>query len=115
MQTVKHLTTIKNTKSSEVHITMLEQLPLSNDKQIQVQLLKPTHRVRSNYVMLVSCADEGRLAYLRNFFLCQDGDNNTTLTAANHLMWRLRIAPGQQIQLPFKYQLEWPQNTDINL
>jgi hypothetical protein len=45
-QTVKHTITIKNTKATDVHVSVFDQLPKSNDGQIKVRLLKPTITVR---------------------------------------------------------------------
>jgi hypothetical protein len=44
---VKHLITIKNTKATDVHVAVFDQLPKSNDGQIKVRLLKPVLSVRS--------------------------------------------------------------------
>jgi hypothetical protein len=38
-----------------------------------------------------------------------------TLTASNNVKWKVDIKAGKQVQLPFKYQLEWPLGQEINL
>ena len=43
---MKHTITIKNTKATDVHVSVFDQLPKSNDGQIKVRLLKPTITVR---------------------------------------------------------------------
>jgi len=87
LKTLKHLITIKNTKSKEVEMLVYDQLPKSNSSQIKVHLTRPV------------LAEQ----------------ENVRLTEANNLEWDLRLKPGQQIQLPFEYQIEWPVGVEINI
>jgi uncharacterized protein (TIGR02231 family) len=86
LKTMKHAITIKNTKSEKITVTVFDQLPKSNDSQIKVKLLKPT---------------------------IQEGDHEVSLTQANNLKWKKDIASGKQIQIPFEFQVEWPQGIDV--
>lgn len=88
LKTVKHTITIKNTKATDVHVSVFDQLPKSNDGQIKVRLLKPA---------------------------ITEADKSVTLTASNNVKWKVDIKAGKQVQLPFEYQLEWPLGQEINL
>lgn len=88
LKTVKHRITIKNTKATDVHVSVFDQLPKSNDGQIKVRLLKPT---------------------------ITEADKSVTLTPSNNVKWKVDIKAGKQVQLRFKYQLEWPLGQEINL
>jgi len=87
LRTTKHVITVKNTKSKDISVTIFDQLPKSNDSQIKVKLLKPN----------------------------LEGATDVSLTDANNLMWKKEIPSGKQIQLPFEYQLEWPNGQELTL
>jgi len=86
LKTLKHLITIKNTKSKEVTVVVFDQLPKPNDAQIKVKLLKPT---------------------------IQEGQTDVVLTEANNLKWKRDIPAGKEIKLPFEYSIEWPVGQEL--
>lgn len=88
LKTIKHTITLKNTKTTDVHVSIFDQLPKSNDSQIKVRLLKPA---------------------------ITEEDRSVILTAANNIKWKVVLKAGQQIQIPFEYQVEWPSGQEISL
>jgi len=87
VKTVKYQLTIKNTKAKDVQLTIFDQLPKPNDSQIKVKLLKPT---------------------------IVEGQRDVVLNEANNLRWKVELAAGKTLQIPFEYQIEWPVGQELS-
>ncbi len=82
----EYLITIKNHKQTTEEIVIWDQLPISSNEQIKVQLLEPIYKEDSDKLR------KNDLEYLEWFFL---------------------LKPSEEVQIPFKFSVEHPQELDI--
>ena len=77
----EYLTTIKNNKGSKQEIVVWDQIPISRNEQIAVELIEPKYK--------------------------QDSEK-LKMTEENFLQWRLELNPGEEIELPFSFSVTYP-------
>lgn len=82
------LITVTNQKREEVEIVVWDQIPRPQDEEIKVVLQKPEYK-----------GDTERLK----------------LTAANYLEWFHTVKPGEKIEIPFAFVIEYPQDKKISI
>lgn len=82
-----YLITVHNTKKTAETLTVRDQLPLSQNEQIRVELLKPSLHDKSASPRL----DEQML-----------------------LTWELTMEPGQKLELPLVFAVEYPRDMPIS-
>lgn len=85
-QHVQCHTTIKNTKVVEIEVAVLDQLPVSHDDKIKVKLLEPNLK-----------------------------EEKARLNEYNNLEWKLHIPAGGKIEIPFKYDIEYPKDKEVEI
>lgn len=90
LKTVRHETHITNTKTQEVVVYIYDQLPLSSDEKIKVNLIHPDLRRRDN-----------------------NQNNGITLKDTNNLEWKCVLPSRGECRLPFEYTIEWPIDKQI--
>jgi uncharacterized protein (TIGR02231 family) len=81
----ENLVTITNNKKTEIEIVIWDQLPISNNKEITVELLEPKQI------------------------------NNTSLkkTDNDFLEWMYKIKPGEKLEIPLKFAIQYPKGREI--
>ncbi|CAF1088362.1 unnamed protein product [Rotaria sordida] len=91
LKTVRHETHITNTKTNEVIVFVYDQLPLSSDEKIKVNLIQPDLRRQDN------------------------NPHNTimTLKDTNNLEWKCVLSSRGECRLPFEYTVEWPYDKQV--
>lgn len=78
---------LKNRKKTEVSITVKDRLPISTNQQITVKLEEPDYRKDSDALK----KDETGI-----------------------LTWALVLKPGEELELPFRYTIEYPQGARLS-
>ncbi|CAF0923926.1 unnamed protein product [Rotaria sordida] len=91
LKTVRHETHITNTKTNDVIVFVYDQLPLSSDEKIKVNLIQPDLRRKDN------------------------NPHNTiiTLKDTNNLEWKCVLSSRGECRLPFEYTVEWPYDKHV--
>jgi len=85
--TSEFVTTIKNTKLVPVLIKISDQLPQSTDEKIKVRLIEPDLKL---------------------------SNPNIRMHPTDYLIdWTITIAPGEEVRIPFKYIVEFPQGQPL--
>jgi uncharacterized protein (TIGR02231 family) len=82
------LATITNRKKSEEEIVVWDQIPLPCHEEIKVTLLKPKYK-----------EDSDRLK----------------LTKANFLEWYYKLKPGEKVEIPLSFTIEYPLGKEIDV
>ena len=90
LKTVRHETHVTNTKSHDVTIFIYDQLPLSSNERIKVNLVTPDLRRKEIQLNKI-----------------------ITLKDTNNLEWKCILPPRGDCRLPFEYTVEWPTGIDI--
>jgi uncharacterized protein (TIGR02231 family) len=83
----EYLITLKNHKSTTEELVVWDQLPISGSEQIKVHLLEPTFKENSDKLK------KNELEYLEWFFL---------------------LKPSEEVQIPFKFSVEYPQDMAVS-
>ena len=78
---------ITNNKTATHEIVVWDQLPISNHEKIEVKLLQPDMKVPQD---------------------------NFKMDEYDYLAWTYKAEPGQKIQIPFKFSIEYPQDMSIS-
>ncbi|CAF3845759.1 unnamed protein product [Rotaria sp. Silwood1] len=92
LKTVRHETHITNTKTNEVIVFVYDQVPLSSDEKIKVNLIQPDLRRKDNN--------------LHNTII--------TLKDTNNLEWKCVLPSRGECRLPFEYTIEWPFDKQVD-
>lgn len=82
------LITITNRKKTGEEIVVWDQIPLSENEDIKVTLLKPRYK--------------------------QDSDQ-LKLTKDNYLEWLCQLKPGEKTEIPLSFVIEYPLDKEINI
>ncbi|CAF3641616.1 unnamed protein product [Rotaria sordida] len=90
LKTVRHETHITNTKTHEVAVYIYDQLPLSSDEKIKVNLIQPDLRRKDN-----------------------NPHNTITLKDTNNLEWKCILPSRGECRLLFEYSVEWPYDKQV--
>ena len=83
----ENLVTLTNNKKTAVEIVVWDQLPIPKNKEISVELLEP-----------------------KQF-------NNKTLKKTNDdfLEWIYTLKPGEKLEIPFKFEIQYPKGRKITM
>jgi len=79
---------VKNTRKTEVNLTVLVQIPISNDERVKIKLTKPDTKEISH-------------------------SSNIRLFENKVLKWKLVVAPNRAEEVSYGYFVEWPLNQDV--
>ena len=100
VQVHERLINIINTKDEPINVTLFEQLPLSSDSAIKVELLEPT--------VTENARDEAAGVGNSNTPATAPGAGSVKLNTANNLEMRERIEAGQRWKVKLSYQIAYP-------
>ncbi len=82
------LITVTNRKKTAEEIVVWDQIPLSQDEDVKVTLLKPKYREDSEQLKL---------------------------TKSNFLEWLYQLKPGEKTEIPLSFTIEYPLDKEINI
>lgn len=82
------LATVSNRKKTEEEIVVWDQIPLPGHEDIKVTLVKPKYR--------------------------EDSDQ-LKLTKANFLEWYFKMKPGEKVEVPLSFTIEYPPDKEISI
>jgi uncharacterized protein (TIGR02231 family) len=82
----EYLMTLTNNKKTEEELVMWDQLPVSNDQDLVVELIEPKYK-----------ADTDTLKKNEN----------------NYLEWLFKLKPGQEVKTPFSFSVTYPKNKTV--
>eukprot|EP01113_Clastostelium_recurvatum_P010390 TRINITY_DN1515_c0_g1_i2.p1 TRINITY_DN1515_c0_g1~~TRINITY_DN1515_c0_g1_i2.p1 ORF type:complete len:522 (+),score=152.48 TRINITY_DN1515_c0_g1_i2:509-2074(+) len=107
-ETVKHLTVIKNTKSVPVVIVLSDHLPTSSVADIKVKVVEPDMKhydSKTGDHISSSSSSSSTSPHTSRF--------NIKVNSNNNVEWRTKIEPGEKVEIPFEYTVEWPKDQDV--
>lgn len=94
---------IKNTKKSEVSITVIDQVPVSEDEHLRIHILEPK-----------GLETENDRAKLNGLF--KDGENGSgevVLEKNGQIRWNIKLRPGKDVRLGLEYESRIPSGQQI--
>ena len=91
-ENLRYETHLTNTKSTEITVSVYEQVPLSSDESIKVKVTQPDLRNKE-----------------------QSSNNTVTLNDANILEWKYILPPRGECRLTLEYYMEWPKDKRVEL
>lgn len=91
---------VKNTKSIAVDLIVSEQVPLSEDDKLRVQILEPKGLEREG--------DQVKMAM-------QTGSGTVSLAKNGEVKWMFKLQPGKDIRLALEYEAKVPQGSQVEL
>ncbi|RHZ51515.1 hypothetical protein CDV55_101924 [Aspergillus turcosus] len=89
---------VKNTKSIAVDLIVSDQVPLSEDDKLRVQILGPKGLEREG--------DQVKIAM-------QYGSGTASLAKNGEVKWTLKLQPGKDIRLALEYEAKVPQGSQV--
>ncbi|PKX92844.1 uncharacterized protein P174DRAFT_432213 [Aspergillus novofumigatus IBT 16806] len=92
---------VKNTKSIAVDLIVSEQVPLSEDDKLRVQILEPKGLEKEGDQ--VKMAMEGK------------GSGSVSLGKNGEIKWMLRLQPGKDIRLALEYEARVPPGSQVEV
>lgn len=90
---------VKNTKSIAVDLIVSDQVPLSEDDKLRVQILEPKGLEREG--------DQVKMAMQTN------GSGTVCLAKNGEVKWTLKLQPGKDIRLALEYEARVPQGSQV--
>ena len=84
--TYEYLIKIKNNKKTKEQIVVWDQIPISQNEDIVVELIEPEYKEDTDHLKM---------------------------NEQNFIEWFFNPEPGEEIEIPFKYSLEYPKNMII--
>jgi uncharacterized protein (TIGR02231 family) len=104
---VERKTTVKNTKPTEVTITIEDQVPYSDDEKVKVNITNPK---------ITQPADKGKEVVLKNVKISDTIVASTVkLNKSQNIEWTLTIPPTTEVIIDLNYNVSWPTSTYINV
>jgi hypothetical protein len=91
--TYAHSFVVKNTKTDAVSIQVSEQVPLSTDDRIKVNVLEPELRKQK--------------------VRCPLPFGHALLNDSNNVEWHVSLAPETEVELKLVYSVEYPLQDDV--
>lgn len=85
--TFEYLIKITNNKKTQEQIVVWDQIPISQNEDIVVELLTPEYKEDTEILKM---------------------------TEQNYIEWYFNPEPGEEIEIPFKYSIEYPKNMIIH-
>ena len=104
-QSFMYNTRLHNTKAEAVTITLVEILPKTEDDQIKVTLVTPAESNLAKSGKGADVSGEGQLAVgtvMKN-------------RVSNNVVFSKRVEPGEKIDVPFSYAIEWPHGKEVEI
>ncbi|EED17907.1 conserved hypothetical protein [Talaromyces stipitatus ATCC 10500] len=94
---------IKNTKKSEVSIIVLDQVPVSEDENLRINILQPKGLDKEN--------DTANLNEL--FKKGENGKGDVLLGKDGQIKWNIKLRPGKDVKLVLEYESRIPSGQQI--
>ncbi|KAE8368423.1 hypothetical protein BDV27DRAFT_122306 [Aspergillus caelatus] len=92
---------IKNTKGVAVDITVLDQVPVSEDKELQVEILEPKGlQEKGNEVKLDMEASHG--------------SGKAIMEKKGEVKWVIHLEPGKDVRVALEYGTKAPRGSEVN-
>ncbi len=82
----EYLITVKNKKKSEEDVVIWDQLPISGNEEIKVELVEPVYK-----------SDSAKLK----------------MNESRFLEWFFKMKPGEEVKIPFIFVVEYPKNSEV--
>lgn len=98
---------MKNTKSNTAaNITVLDQIPVSEDDKLQIHVLEPRGLGREGDEVSISAfeGDEGK----------GRGRGVVTLGKNGEVKWEIRLEGGKEVSLVLQYELRAPSGWEVS-
>ncbi|EAW25180.1 uncharacterized protein NFIA_106680 [Aspergillus fischeri NRRL 181] len=92
---------VKNTKSIAVDLIVSEQVPLSEDDKLRVQILEPKGLEKEG--------DQAKMA------MEGKGSGSVSLAKNGEVKWILKLQPGKDIRLTLEYEARVPQGSQVEV
>ncbi|PYI22364.1 hypothetical protein BO99DRAFT_420157 [Aspergillus violaceofuscus CBS 115571] len=86
---------VKNTRSNAVEVAVVDQVPVSDDERLKVQILEPKGLVR-----------EGDDAPMK--------EGIAQLGKAGEVKWVVKLAPGKEVKLVLEYEARVPAGSEVS-
>ncbi|MBD3343658.1 MAG: mucoidy inhibitor MuiA family protein [Chitinivibrionales bacterium] len=83
----EYLITIKSNKKNEEELVVWDQIPVSNNKEIVVSLIEPD---------------------------ISDKTKDIKMNEHNYIEWFFKVKPGQELKVPFKFSVEYPEGMQVD-
>ena len=91
---------VKNTKSIMAAITVVEQVPLSEDEKLKIQVLEPKGLVK-----------EGDKASMH--MKAGKGQGMAILGKSGNVKWEMQLEAGKEVQIVLEYEVKVPAGNDV--
>ncbi|KAF7181089.1 hypothetical protein CNMCM7691_000218 [Aspergillus felis] len=92
---------VKNTKSIAVDLIVSEQVPLSEDDKLRVQILEPRGLEKEGDQVKVAMESKG--------------SGSVSLAKNGEVKWMLKLQPGKEIRLALEYEARVPQGSQVEI
>ncbi|KAF5857067.1 hypothetical protein ETB97_006311 [Aspergillus alliaceus] len=92
---------IKNTKSVAVDITVLDQVPVSEDKELQVEILEPKG---------LDEKDDG----VKLDMEASHGSGKATMEKKGEVKWAIHLEPGRDVRVVLEYGTKAPRGREVD-
>ncbi|PWY87127.1 hypothetical protein BO94DRAFT_624327 [Aspergillus sclerotioniger CBS 115572] len=92
---------VKNTRSNAVDVTVMDQVPVSEDERVGVQILEPKG--------LNVLGDEVTLP------LEKEGKGTAKLGVNGEIKWVMKLEPGKEVRLVLEYEARVPVGSEVNV
>ncbi|GFF61044.1 isoform b of protein F37C4.5 [Aspergillus udagawae] len=92
---------VKNTKSIAVDLIVSEQVPLSEDDKLRVQILEPKGLEKEGDQVKMAMESKGR--------------GTVSLAKNGEVKWMLKLQPGKDIRLTLEYEARVPQGSQVEI
>ncbi|GIK03414.1 hypothetical protein Aspvir_007483 [Aspergillus viridinutans] len=92
---------VKNTKSIAVDLIVSEQVPLSEDDKLRVQILEPKGLEKEGDQVKMAMEGKGR--------------GSVSLAKNGEVKWMLKLQPGKDIRLALEYEAKVPQGCQVEI
>ncbi|RAL09758.1 uncharacterized protein BO97DRAFT_407515 [Aspergillus homomorphus CBS 101889] len=90
---------VRNTRSNAVVVTVVDQVPVSEDEQLRVQILEPNGLVKEgDEVRHVAQVKEGKVRLAKN----------------GEVKWTVKLEPGKDVQLVLEYEARVPVGSEVS-
>jgi uncharacterized protein (TIGR02231 family) len=107
----QYLTQITNTKPTAVTVTVVEILPQSTDDKIKVQLENP----RPDALVASGSNDAPAAQDAKDAKADALADRTMQNKITNNIVFVRNIAPQSKIEVPFEYELSWPNEKEVEV
>ncbi|BCR92238.1 DUF4139 domain-containing protein [Aspergillus chevalieri] len=93
---------VKNTKTTPANIIVLDQVPMSNDEKLQMNISEPKGLAREGDKVAIAVEEtKGK----GDAFLGKDGE----------IKWVMQLEPGKDVRLVLEYEMKAPRGNDVSV